>query len=165
MTINYRESFGLHASSGILFNHESPLRGIEFVTRKVTDGVARIKLGLASELRLGNIDAKRDWGHSRDYVRAMWLMLQQEHPDDYVIATGRTTSVRDMCTIAFSYLDLDMEKHLVIDPDLFRPAEVDVLLGNPAKARAELGWSAEVELKDMIEEMVDADLHRLSGRA
>src|SRR5262249_44258830 len=119
MTVNYRESFGLHASCGILFNHESPLRGIEFVTRKVTDGVARIKLGLRKELRLGNIDVRRDWGHSRDYVRAMWLMLQQETPEDYVIATGRSVSVRDMCRIAFDHVGLDMDKYVVIDPALF----------------------------------------------
>nr|WP_198585978.1 GDP-mannose 4,6-dehydratase [Pararhizobium haloflavum] len=161
ITVNYRESFGMHASSGILFNHESPLRGIEFVTRKVTDGVARIKLGMADELRLGNIDAKRDWGHSKDYVRAMWLMLQQETPDDYVIATGRTTTVRDMCRIAFEHASLVMDDHLVIDPDLFRPAEVDVLLGDPAKAREKLGWEATISLDTMIREMVDADLERL----
>lgn len=164
LTVNYRESFGLHASSGILFNHESPLRGIEFVTRKVTDGVARIKLGFEKELRLGNIDAKRDWGHSRDYVRAMWLMLQQETPDDYVIATGRTTTVRDMCRIAFEHAGLAIDDHLVIDPDLFRPAEVEVLLGNPKKAREKLGWEATISLDEMICEMVDADLKRLSGR-
>jgi GDPmannose 4,6-dehydratase len=161
ITVNYRESFGLHASCGILFNHESPLRGLEFVTRKVTDGVARIKLGLASELRLGNIDAQRDWGHAADYVRAMWLMLQQEQPDDYVVATGTTTSVRDMCRIAFSHAGLDMDKHLVLDPSLFRPAEVDILLGNPAKAAAKLGWKPEIDLRAMIVEMIDADLERL----
>ncbi|MEM8853888.1 MAG: GDP-mannose 4,6-dehydratase [Pseudomonadota bacterium] len=160
MTVNYRESFGLHASSGILFNHESPLRGIEFVTRKVTDGVARIKLGKAKELRLGNIDAKRDWGHAADYVEAMWLMLQQDKPDDYVVATGRTTSVRDMVEIAFGFVDLDVEDHLVIDPQLFRPAEVDVLLGDPTKAVTTLGWSAKTTLEAMIHEMVDADLER-----
>lgn len=162
LTVNYRESFGLHASSGILFNHESPLRGIEFVTRKVTDSVARIKLGLASELRLGNIDAKRDWGHSKDYVRAMWMMLQQDVADDYVIATGRTTTVRDMCKIAFEHAGLDIDKHLVIDPELFRPAEVDVLLGNPQKAKDAFGWEATITLEDMIVEMVDADLKRLA---
>ncbi|MFC2992540.1 GDP-mannose 4,6-dehydratase [Halomonas tibetensis] len=161
MTVNYRESFGLHASSGILFNHESPLRGLEFVTRKVTDGVARIKLGLATELRLGNIDAKRDWGHARDYVKAMWLMLQQETPDDYVIGTGVTTTVRDMCRIAFEHAGLDMEDHVVIDPRFYRPAEVEVLLGNPAKAKRQLGWQAETSLEAMICEMVDADLQRL----
>jgi len=160
ITINYRESFGLHASSGILFNHESPLRGIEFVTRKVTDAVARIKKGLCRELRLGNIDAKRDWGHSKDYVRAMWLMLQQDVPDDYVVATGRTTTVRDMCRIAFEHVGLNIEDHLVIDPELFRPAEVEILLGNPAKAKAKLGWEATISLEDMIREMVDADLER-----
>ena len=165
ITVNYRESFGLHASSGILFNHESPLRGIEFVTRKVTDGVARIKLGLAKELRLGNIDAKRDWGHARDYVRAMWLMLQQDEADDYVVATGRTTTIRDMCKIAFEHAGLDMDKHIVIDPAFFRPAEVDVLLGNPAKAKEKLGWSPEISLEDMIVEMVEADLARLKKSA
>ena len=162
ITVNYRESFGLHASSGILFNHESPLRGIEFVTRKVTDAVARIKLGLANELRLGNIDAKRDWGHSKDYVRAMWLMLQQDVADDYVIATGRTTTVRDMCAIAFHHAGLKMEDHLIIDPALFRPAEVDVLLGNPEKARKTFSWEPKISLEEMIVEMVDADLKRLS---
>ena len=165
MTVNYRESFGLHASSGILFNHESPLRGIEFVTRKVTDGVARIKLGKAKELRLGNIDAKRDWGHARDYVKAMWLMLQQDKPDDYVVATGRTVTVRQMCEIAFAHVGLKTDDHLVIDEKLFRPAEVDVLLGNPAKANAALGWHAETTLEEMIAEMVEADLKRLSSNS
>ena len=164
MTVNYRESFGLHASSGILFNHESPLRGIEFVTRKVTDAVARIKLGLRQDLRLGNIDAKRDWGHSRDYVRAMWLMLQQDVPEDYVVATGRSVTVRAMCRIAFDHVGLEMDRFLVIDPALFRPAEVDVLLGNPAKAKAKLGWEASVSLDELIREMVDADLRRLTQR-
>ncbi|WP_024878922.1 GDP-mannose 4,6-dehydratase [Methylosinus sp. LW3] len=161
ITVNYRESFGMHASSGILFNHESPLRGIEFVTRKVTDSVARIKLGLAKELRLGNIDAKRDWGHARDYVRAMWLMLQQETPDDYVVATGVTTTVRDMCRIAFAHAGLDMEAHVVIDPKFYRPAEVDILLGDSSKARKALGWAPETSLDQLIREMVDADLERL----
>jgi GDPmannose 4,6-dehydratase len=160
ITVNYRESFGFHASSGILFNHESPLRGIEFVTRKVSDAVARIKLGRANELRLGNIDAKRDWGHAHDYVRAMWMMLQQEKPDDYVVATGRTTTVRDMCRIAFNHVGLDMEKYVVIDPAFYRPAEVDVLLGNPAKAKEKLGWVPERTLEQLIHEMVDADLAR-----
>ncbi|WP_029006497.1 GDP-mannose 4,6-dehydratase [Azorhizobium doebereinerae] len=163
ITVNYRESFGLHASSGILFNHESPLRGIEFVTRKVTDGVARIKRGLQSELRLGNIDAKRDWGHAKDYVRAMWLMLQQDVADDYVVATGLTTTVRDMCKIAFEHVGLSIDDHLVIDPAFFRPAEVDVLLGNPAKAKAKLGWEPLISLDQMIREMVDADLARIAG--
>ncbi len=162
ITVNYRESFGMHASSGILFNHESPLRGIEFVTRKVTDGVARIKLGLAGELRLGNVDAKRDWGHARDYVKAMWLMLQQDVADDYVVATGRTTTVRDMCRIAFDHAGLDMDRHLVIDPAFYRPAEVEVLFGNPAKAKRVLGWQPETNLEDMIVEMVEADMARLA---
>lgn len=162
ITINYRESFDLHASSGILFNHESPLRGIEFVTRKVTDAAARIKKGKSKELRLGNIDAKRDWGHSKDYTRAMWLMLQQDQPDDYVIATGRTTTVRDMCRIAFQHVGLNVDDHLVIDPALFRPAEVEILLGNPAKAKQKLGWEATISLEEMIREMVDADLERHS---
>jgi GDPmannose 4,6-dehydratase len=162
ITINYRESFGLHASSGILFNHESPLRGTEFVTRKVTDGVARIKLGLAKELRLGNIEAKRDWGHAKDYVRAMWAMLQQDEPDDYVVATGETTSVREMCRIAFIYVGLNMEDHVVIDPAFFRPAEVDELLGDASKARTRLKWAPEISLSEMICEMVNADLARLA---
>jgi len=160
-TINYRESFGMHASSGILFNHESPLRGIEFVTRKVTDAVARIKQGKQKELRLGNIDAKRDWGFAGDYVQAMWLMLQQEEPDDYVVATGRTTSIRDMCKLAFAHVGLDCDEHIVIDPAFFRPAEVDILLGNPAKAHARLGWTATTDLETMISLMVDADMERV----
>ncbi len=163
MTVNYRESFGMFTCSGVLFNHESPLRGIEFVTRKVTDAVARIHLGLADELRLGNIDAKRDWGHARDYVRAMWLMLQQDKADDYVVATGRTTTVREMAEIAFRHVDLNMERHLVIDPAFFRPAEVDILLGDPTKAKTTLGWSAETSLENMICEMVDADIARLKS--
>jgi GDPmannose 4,6-dehydratase len=160
-TVNYRESFKIHASSGILFNHESPLRGIEFVTRKVTDGVARIKLGQRKELRLGNIDAKRDWGYAGDYVEAMWLMLQQDQPDDYVIATGVTTTVRDMCRIAFEHVGLDYERHVVIDRELLRPAEVDVLLGNPAKAKSRLGWTARTSLDELIAMMVEADLRRV----
>ena len=163
ITVNYRESFGFHASSGILFNHESPLRGVEFVTRKVTDGAARIKLGLQKELRLGNIDAKRDWGHARDYVRAMWLMLQQDKPDDYVVATGRTTTVRDMCAIAFKHVGLNADDHVVVDPAFFRPAEVDVLLGDPSKAHKALGWKAEITLERMITEMVDADMRRIQA--
>ena len=161
MTVNYRESFGLHASSGILFNHESPLRGIEFVTRKITDGVARIKLGQAQKLSLGNLDAKRDWGHARDYVQAMWLMLQQDTPDDYVVATGRTVSVRDFCKLAFGHVGLNMEDHVVADSRFLRPAEVDVLLGNADKARHKLGWVAETSLEDLVTEMVEADLERL----
>jgi GDPmannose 4,6-dehydratase len=163
MTVNYRESFNMYTCSGILFNHESPLRGMEFVTRKVTDAAARIKLGLQSELRLGNIDAKRDWGHAKDYVEAMWLMLQQETPDDFVIATGRTTTVRDMCKIAFEHVGLNMDDYVIIDPEFFRPAEVDVLLGNPAKAQEKLGWNASTTLEEMITEMVDADLAHLSA--
>lgn len=165
MTINYRESFGMHASSGILFNHESPLRGIEFVTRKVTDAAARIKLGKQKELRLGNIDAKRDWGYAGDYVEAMWLMLQQKDPDDFVVATGRTTTVRDMCRIAFERLGLNYEQHVVIDEQFFRPAEVEVLLGNPAKAKAKLGWEAKTTLETLIHMMVDADLERVRREA
>ncbi len=162
-TVNYRESHGMHASSGILFNHESPLRGIEFVTRKVTDAVARIKLGMQGELALGNIDAKRDWGFAGDYVEAMWLMTQQPTADDYVVATGITTTVREMCEIAFSHVGLRMEDHLRIDPRFFRPAEVDVLLGNPAKAKARLGWEPRTTLVELITMMVDADLRRLRG--
>ena len=164
MTVNHRESFGMHASSGILFNHESPLRGIEFVTRKVTDGVARIKLGLARELSLGNIEARRDWGHARDYVQAMWLMLQQDVPDDYVIATGRTTTVRELCRLAFAHVGLDYEEHVVSRADLLRPAEVDVLLGDAEKARRILGWQPTVSLEEMIAEMVEADLARHRAR-
>ena len=161
MTINYRESFGMHASSGILFNHESPLRGIEFVTRKVTDAVARIKLGKQTELRLGNIDAKRDWGFAGDYVEAMWLMLQQDTPDDYVVATGTTTTVREMCRIAFAQVGLNHEDYVVIDPKFYRPAEVEILLGNPAKAKAKLGWTARTDLVALITMMVDADMARV----
>lgn len=161
-TINYRESFGIHASNGILFNHESPLRGIEFVTRKVTDGVARIKLGKQKELRLGNIDTKRDWGYAGDYVVAMWLMLQQAEPDDYVIATGRSTSVREMCRIAFEYVGLRYEDYVVIDPKFYRPAEVDALLGNYVKAEAKFGWQPKTSLQELIVMMVDADLKRVA---
>ena len=160
MTVNYRESFGLHASCGILFNHESPLRGIEFVTRRITDGVARIKLGLAKELSLGNLEAKRDWGHARDYVHAMWLMLQQDKPDDYVVATGRTASVRDFCQLAFSHAGLDYRDHVVTRDELKRPAEVDFLLGDAGKARRELKWESTVSLEDLAAEMVEADLKR-----
>jgi GDPmannose 4,6-dehydratase len=163
MTVNYRESFGLHASSGILFNHESPLRGIEFVTRKITDGVARIKLGLRSKLALGNLDAKRDWGHARDYVEAMWCMLQQDRPDDYVIATGRTTTVRDFCRMAFAHVGLTMEDHVTVDERFLRPAEVDVLLGDPSKAKRVLGWTPKTSLEDLVSEMVEADLARLKA--
>jgi GDPmannose 4,6-dehydratase len=164
-TVNYRESFKLHASSGICFNHESPLRGLEFVTRKVTDAVARIKLGKQNELRLGNIDARRDWGYAGDYVEAMWLMLQQDAPDEYVVATGRTTTVRDMCQIAFKHVGLDYKKYVVIDPKFYRPAEVDVLLGNPAKAKAILEWQPKTSLEQLIAMMVDADMRRVSQEA
>jgi GDPmannose 4,6-dehydratase len=161
MTINHRESFGLHASSGILFNHESPLRGIEFVTRKVTDAAARIKHGRQKELKLGNIDVKRDWGYAGDFVEAMWLMQQQDEGDDYVVATGRTATVREMCRLAFEYVGLDYEDYLVIDPQLFRPAEVEVLLGNPDKAWQKLGWRATTTLEELIVMMVDADMRRV----
>jgi GDPmannose 4,6-dehydratase len=160
MTVNYRESFGMHASSGILFNHESPLRGIEFVTRKVTDGVARIKLGLARSLPLGNLEAKRDWGHARDYVRAMHMMLRQDTPDDYVIATGRSVSIREMVRIAFACAGLEADEFVTQDPALMRPAEVDVLLGDASKARAKLGWAPTITLEAMLAEMVEADLAR-----
>lgn len=160
MTVNYRESFGLHASSGILFNHESPLRGIEFVTRKITDGVARIKLGLAKELELGNLEAQRDWGHARDYVRAIHLMLQQSQASDYVIATGQTTTIREFCRLAFDYAGLDYEAFVRVDEKFLRPAEVDVLLGDAEKARQQLGWTPQVTLAEMIAEMVEADLVR-----
>jgi GDPmannose 4,6-dehydratase len=162
MTVNYRESFGLHASSGILFNHESPLRGIEFVTRKVSDAVARIKLGKQLELRLGNIDSKRDWGFAGDYVEAMWLMLQQDIADDYVVATGQTASVREMCQIAFSVVGLNYEDYVTIDPKLYRPAEVEILLGNPSKASTKLGWNAKTDLNALIMMMVDADMARVA---
>ncbi|HTS21084.1 MAG TPA: GDP-mannose 4,6-dehydratase [Casimicrobiaceae bacterium] len=162
MAVNYRESFGIHASCGILFNHESPLRGLEFVTRKVSDAVARIKQGRQGELRLGNIDAKRDWGFAGEYVAAMHLMLQQETPDDYVVATGRTTSVREMCRIAFAHVGLDAERWVVIDPKLHRPAEVDVLCGNPGKAKSRLGWESKTDLEALIATMVDADMERVA---
>lgn len=164
MTVNYRESFGMHASSGILFNHESPLRGIEFVTRKVTDAAARIKLGLADTLPLGNLEATRDWGHARDYVKAMWLMLQQEVPDDYVVATGVTTSVGEMCRMAFASVGLNHMDYVKVDPAFLRPAEVEVLHGNAAKAKAKLGWEAETSVEDLITEMVEADLVRHRSR-
>ena len=162
ITVNYRESYNIFACTGILFNHESPLRGLEFVTRKVTDAAARIKLGKQKELRLGNIDAKRDWGFAGDYVEAMWLMLQQDEPDDYVIATGRTTTVRDMCKIAFSHLGLNYEDYIIIDPKFYRPAEVDILMGNPNKAKAKLGWEPKTSLEDLIIMMVEADLKRVT---
>jgi GDPmannose 4,6-dehydratase len=160
-TVNYRESHGLHASSGILFNHESPFRGIEFVTRKVTDAAARIKLGRARELRLGNMDAKRDWGYAGDYVEAMWRMLQRDVPEDYVISTGVSHTVREMCEIAFSRVGLDYQDHVVVDPKFYRPAEVDVLAGNSAKARAQLDWQPKMAFADLIAMMVDADMARV----
>jgi GDPmannose 4,6-dehydratase len=161
ITVNYRESYGLFASSGILFNHESPRRGLEFVTRKVTHGAAQIKLGLARELRLGNLDARRDWGYAGDYVKAMWLMLQQDRPDDYVVGTGRTHSVRELCQVAFDYLDLDWKQYVVADPEFYRPAEVDLLVSDPAKARKELGWEPEISFEELIRMMVEADLAHL----
>jgi GDPmannose 4,6-dehydratase len=161
LTVNYRESYDLYAVSGICFNHESPRRGLEFVSRKVTDGVARIKLGVSTELRLGNLDAHRDWGFAGDYVRAMWLMLQQPEPGDYVIATGRAHTVRQLCELAFSHVGLDYRDHVVADPALIRPAEVDHLLGDPSKAQRELGWVPEVDFERMIKMMVDADLERI----
>ena len=163
ITVNYRESYNLFAVSGMLFNHESPRRGLEFVTRKVSDGVARIKLGLADTLSVGNLDAQRDWGFAGDYVRMMWLMLQQDRADDYVIATGVSHSVRELVEIAFAHAGLDWQKHVRIDPALMRPAEVDHLLGDPSKARAELGWMPSVGFKQLIEMMVDADLALLSS--
>jgi GDP-D-mannose dehydratase len=164
LTVNYRESYGMYAVSGILFNHESPRRGLEFVSRKVTDGAARIALGLATELPMGNLDAERDWGFAGDYVRAMWLMLQQPEPGDYVVATGVAHSVRELCRIAFARVGLEYERHVTLDPRLFRPAEVDHLLGDPTKARTLLGWEPTVTFSDLIETMVDADLARHETR-
>jgi GDPmannose 4,6-dehydratase len=162
ITVNYRESYNLFAVSGILFNHESPRRGVEFVTRKVTDGVARIKLGLADSLTLGNLDAQRDWGFSGDYVRAMWLMLQQTQPDDYVIATGESHSVRELVELAFDHAKLDWQRYVRLDPKFLRPAEVDHLIGDASKARSGLGWRPEVDFPGLVRMMVDADLARLS---
>ncbi len=164
ITVNYRESYGLYAVSGILFNHESPRRGIEFVTRKVTDGVARIKLGLATELRLGNLDARRDWGFAGDYVEAMWRMLQQPEPRDYVVGTGVAHSVRDLVEVAFTHVGLDWRGHVVQDPRFVRPAEVDVLLADPTRARTELGWIPRMSFETMVRTMVDEDVRRLAGR-
>lgn len=163
ITVNYRESYGMFAVSGILFNHESPRRGLEFVTRKVTDGVARIKLGIQEELRLGNLDAQRDWGYARDYVRAMWLMLQQDAPDDYVVSSGDTHTVREMCEIAFSHVGLDWENHVRVDKNFYRPAEVQLLLGDSSKARNRLGWIPEVDFAGLIRMMVDADMARIQA--
>ncbi len=161
ITVNYRESYNLFACSGILFNHESPRRGLEFVTRKITHAVAKIKLGLAKDLHLGNLDAKRDWGFAGDYVRAMWLMLQQDQPDDYVISMGETHSVREFCETAFGHVDLDWQKYVVQDPAFMRPAEVDHLIGNPAKAGQKLGWEPTVSFQSLVHMMVDADLETL----
>ena len=161
ITINYRESYDLFACSGILFNHESPRRGLEFSTHKVTYGVARIKLGLADKLGMGNLDSKRDWGYAGDYVKAMWLMLQQDEPDDYVVGTGRTHSVRELCEVAFGYLDLDWQDHVVVDPKFLRPADVDFLVADAAKARTKLGWEPAVTFEELIQMMVDADLEAL----
>jgi GDPmannose 4,6-dehydratase len=163
ITVNYRESYGLFACSGILFNHESPRRGLEFVTHKVTYGAARIKLGLSSDLRLGNLDARRDWGYAGDYVQAMWLMLQQEEPDDYVVATGQTHSVQELCEVAFGYLDLDWREYVVSDPQFFRPAEVDLLVGDSSKAHLNLGWEPSVSFEALIRLMVDADMEALQA--
>lgn len=161
ITINYRESYDMYACSGILFNHESPRRGLEFVTRKITDGVARIKLGLQPELRLGNLDAKRDWGYAGDYVKAMWLMLQQDTPDDFVIATEETHSVREFCELAFGRVDLDYNDFVKVDPKYYRPAEVHVLLGDCTKARNQLGWNPDCTFADLVNRMVDADMERV----
>lgn len=165
ITVNYRESYNLHATSGILFNHESPRRGLEFVTRKISDGAARVKLGLAESLTLGNLEARRDWGFAGDYVRAMWLMMQQDTPEDYVIATGKNHSVKDFVQEAFGYLDLDWEKYVISDPRFMRPAEVEHLVGDASKAGKNLGWKPECSFSDLVRMMVDADLKRLKGVA
>jgi GDPmannose 4,6-dehydratase len=163
ITVNYRESYNLHATSGILFNHESPRRGLEFVTRKISDGVARIKLGLAEELRLGNLESERDWGFAGDYVDAMWRMLQQDEPEDYVVATGSAHSVQEFVNIAFAHAGLEPEKHVKTDPEFLRPAEVDQLVGDASKAREKLGWEPRHSFRELAEMMVDADLERLSS--
>lgn len=165
ITVNYRESHDIFACSGILFNHESPRRGLEFVTRKITHGVARIKLGLADELRLGNLEARRDWGFAGDYVEAMWLMLQQDEPDDYVVCTGETHSVREFCEAAFGHVGLDYRDYVVQDPRFYRPAEVDLLVGDPTRAREKLGWKPRVSLEELVQMMVDADLRYLGREA
>jgi GDPmannose 4,6-dehydratase len=164
ITVNYRESYGLHATSGILFNHESPRRGLEFVTRKISNGAARIKLGMADELRLGNLESQRDWGFAGDYVEAMWLMLQQDEPEDYVISTGETHSVREFCALAFGHLGLDYEQYVVQDERFFRPAEVDLLVGDSKKAATVLGWKPRTSFDELVKMMVDADMDLLSGR-
>jgi GDPmannose 4,6-dehydratase len=163
ITVNYRESYNLFAVSGILFNHESPRRGLEFVTRKITDGVARIKLGMADKLALGNLDARRDWGYAKDYVRAMWLMLQQDKPDDFVVGTGETKSVREFCEAAFGHVGLNYEDYVIQDPRFYRPAEVDLLVSDPSKAKRVLGWEPSVRFEDLVRLMVEADLERLSA--
>jgi GDPmannose 4,6-dehydratase len=165
MTVNYRESFGMHASNGIMFNHESPRRPPIFVSRKITDGAARIKLGMADELRLGNLDAKRDWGFAGDYVEAMWLMLQQDDPDDYVVASGETRTVREFCAAAFGRLGLDYEPYVVVDPEYFRVADINILQGDASKARRVLGWERKVRFEDLVAMMVDADMERLAEAA
>jgi GDPmannose 4,6-dehydratase len=162
ITVNYRESFNLFAVSGILFNHESPRRGLEFVTRKISDGAARIKLGLSKNLHLGNLDSQRDWGFAGDYVEAMWLMMQQDHPDNYVIGTGETHSVREFCEVAFGHVGLDYNKYVVVDERFYRPAEVDLLISDPTKARTQLGWELNVNFKELVTMMVDSDLKRLN---
>jgi GDPmannose 4,6-dehydratase len=164
ITVNYRESYDLHASSGMLFNHESPRRGLEFVTRKISNTVAKIKLGQATELRLGNLDAQRDWGFAGDYVRAMYLMVQQDSPDDFVVATGQTQSVREFCRVAFGHVGLDYEEFVVIDEAFYRPAEVDLLVGDPSKAHDKLGWKPSVGFEDLVTMMVDADIDLLTGK-
>jgi GDPmannose 4,6-dehydratase len=164
IAVNYRESYNLFACSGILFNHESPRRGLEFVTRKITHGVARIKLGLANELRLGNLESRRDWGFAGDFVEAMWLMLQQDAPDDYVVCTGQTHSVREFCDAAFSHVGLDYQDYVIQDPRYYRPAEVDLLVGNPEKARRHMGWRPQVSFEELVEMMVDADLKMLGSQ-
>jgi GDPmannose 4,6-dehydratase len=162
ITVNYRESYGIHASSGILFNHESPRRGLEFVTRKISDGVARIKLGLDSEIRLGNLDAQRDWGFAGDYVDAMWRMLQQDEPSDFVVSTDETHSVREFCELAFGRVDLNWQDHVVIDEQFFRPAEVELLVGDATRAREVLNWTAKTSFSDLVHMMVDADLENVA---
>ncbi len=164
ITVNYRESYGIYAVSGILFNHESPRRGLEFVTRKVTDGVARIKLGTLDKLRLGNLDAQRDWGYAGDYVEAMWLMLQQDGPDDYVIGSGQTKSVRDLVEVAFGHVGLEWQEYVEVDPAFIRPAEVEILLADPSKAKQELGWRPKVGFEELVTMMVDSDMERLGNR-
>lgn len=165
ITVNYRESFNIFATSGILFNHESPRRGLEFVTRKITDGVAKIKLGMSKELRLGNLESQRDWGFAGDYVDAMWRMLQQDEPDSYVVGTGETHSVQEFCEIAFGRVDLDYKQHVIVDERYYRPAEVDLLISDPSKAGKALGWEPKVTFKQLVEMMVDSDMKRLSAKA